>query len=275
MPVSTAITTTIGVEQPFGPFTNINPTTPAAMDIYVFSNNNITPAFAPVTQIDPTTVTVNGVAFPTATIAADPVDENKDGIPDAIITITPRANIGLTSSTTTLTVAGRTRTTGINANQRWTGSAAITVTGGGNNGGGGSGAGSSVIPVGQLTPTTFVPPFGPDRYVPPLSALSRLGSYKPIPYRVAVQQYMPEPGFTQRMVQYYFPKKYDHQFGSRNRYTGSRTSTLSQYVFTRGKWHAGDVKTFTHNEHVIPTTLQTERLGGQPRTWYQAHPGRR
>lgn len=262
-PINTAITTTIGVEKPTGPFTNINPTTPAAMSIFVFSNATISPAFAPVTQIDPTTVTVNGVSFPGATIAADPVDENNDGIPDAIITITPRTNIGLTTSTTTLTIAGRTKTTGVNANKRWTGSADITVAGGGGGGGGGGSLGSST-PIGFIPPTQFNPPFGPDRAVPTLASLSRLGSYKPIPYRVAVQQYMPPKDFAERLIQYYYPKSTGRQFGSPNEHSGRRTTTLGWKVFTRGKWHAGDVKTFTHAEHVIPVRLQTERLGGQP-----------
>ena len=60
--VPASINTQIGVTQPFGPFNNINPTTPTTMQIYVFSNKAAN--FDPVTQIDPTTVKVNGVAFP-------------------------------------------------------------------------------------------------------------------------------------------------------------------------------------------------------------------
>lgn len=261
VPVSTSIVATIGVEKPFGPFTNIDPTNPATMQIYVFSNATISPAFAPVTQIDPATVVVNGVAFPSATIAADPVDENNDGVPDAIVTITPRSNIGLTSTTTSLTISGRTRTTGVNANRRWTGSANITVAGGGG-GGGGTTLGSSV-PVGYIPPTQFIPPFGPDRAVPTLSALSRLGSYQPIPYRLAVQQYMPPHEFADRLVRYYYPKSHGRQFGTNSPHDSRGTTTLGSKVFTRGKWHAGDVKEFTHSEHVIPTRLQSERLSGQ------------
>src|SRR5262249_52860410 len=39
-PINTTITTQIGVEKAFGPFNNINPSTPAAMNIFVFSNAN-------------------------------------------------------------------------------------------------------------------------------------------------------------------------------------------------------------------------------------------
>jgi hypothetical protein len=46
---------------------------------------------------------------------------------------------------------------------------------------------------------------------------------------------------------------------------GPAKSTLGTHVFTRGVWHAGDVKTFTHQNHVIPVNLQTERLGAKPK----------
>ena len=56
----------------------------------------------PVTDIDPTTVTVNGVAFPTATLVGDPNKANwHNGIQDAIITITPRSNLNLSAGTVT------------------------------------------------------------------------------------------------------------------------------------------------------------------------------
>ncbi len=67
------ITTQIGVGTPFAPF-SINATTPADLQIYVFgvAATATTPAFMPVTDIDPTTVIVNGVAFPNATLVEDP-----------------------------------------------------------------------------------------------------------------------------------------------------------------------------------------------------------
>jgi FG-GAP repeat len=260
-----AITATLGGVDTFGTFTNINPSTPNTMTLYVESNAKITPAFDPVTQIDPATVTVNGVAFPNATVTKDPIDENGDGIEDAIITITPRSNIGLTTSTTTLTVSGRTKATGPNANQRWIAAAAISVAGGGGGGGQGGGALAGAFPIGLIRKTKFIAPFGPDRYTPTLQALSGLTSYKAIPYRVAVQQYLPQPGFADRLVRYYYPKLAKRQTESPNPHSGRRTSTLGSHVFTRGKWHAGDVKTFTHKQPVVPVTLQTERLGGQPR----------
>lgn len=261
--VPASINTTIGVTKPFGPFNNINATTPATMQIYVFSNKAAN--FDPVTQIDPTTVKVNGVAFPNATIAKDPVDENNDGIEDAIITISPRSSIGLTSASTSLTISGRTLSTAtVNPNMAWTGSAAITVAGGGG-GGTTTGALAGALPIGFIAPTEFVAPFGPSRAVPTLTSLSKFSSYKPIPYRVAVQQYMPDPAFANRLIQYYYPKKYARQFGSVNANTPRGTSTLGWRVFTRGKLHAGKAVTYTHKQIVVPVNLQTERIGGQPR----------
>src|SRR5262249_24082247 len=87
IPVTSQATTQIGVGTPFAPF-SINATTPASLQIFVFGSLTTTPAFMPVTDIDPTTVVVNGVAFPNATIQQDPNTGNYlNGIPDAIITI--------------------------------------------------------------------------------------------------------------------------------------------------------------------------------------------
>ena len=110
VPVPNVITTTIGVGTPFAPF-SINATTPAALQIFVFgvAATATTPAFMPVTEIDPTTVVVNGVAFPTATLVGDTNKANwKNGIQDAIITITPRANLNLAAGTVTFVVTGKT-----------------------------------------------------------------------------------------------------------------------------------------------------------------------
>jgi hypothetical protein len=269
-PTSTGITTQIGVEKAFGPFTNINPTTPATMQIFVFSN--AAQNFAPVTDIDPTTTVVNGVAFPTATVTKDPVDENKDGIPDAIVTIQPRSNLGLTASTTTLTITGRTLTTSPIGNRRWSGTAAITVAGGGG-GGGGTGTGAApAFPVGFIAATSFIAPFGPDTYVPSILDLSRLGSYKPIPLSVAMNQFLPEHGFAFRIQQFFHPKKYLNQFGYNggNGHNGHRTLELGTQVFTREKYKPGRVFNFTHPTPVVPSNLQTERLASNGVSFHPA-----
>jgi hypothetical protein len=252
-PLNVQITTQIGVGIPIsttGVFT-VNAAA-NALAIYVFSNAAISPPFAPVTQINPKSIKVNGVAFPNATLAQDPVDENKDGIPDAIITIAPLSALNLTTASTSLTISGVTLATGLNANKSWGGTASIVVTGA---------PGppitvipSSITPVAVVLPTQVAPQFGPDVYVPTIAALSAY-NYAPIPLGVALNQYLPATPFRNRIEQYFFPKKYLHQFGSRHEYSAGRTSTLGRAVFTR---HGTKAVTFTHNVRVVPTQDQTQ-----------------
>ena len=84
----------------------------------------------PVTDIDPTTVMVNGVAFPERHPDRDPNTANwLNGIPDAIITITPRSALNLATGVRTITITGQTLATSPLPNETWTGSATVTVTG--------------------------------------------------------------------------------------------------------------------------------------------------
>jgi hypothetical protein len=256
IPPTTGITTQIGVGQPFGPFT-VNATTPAALNIYVFSTTSTTPPFNPVTDIDPTTITVNGVAFPNATISQDPVDENNDGIPDAIVTITPRSNIGLTNSTTSLTISGKTLSSSPLPNQTFTGTAAITVTGGG---GGGGGGGSVVVgtPIGAVPLNAYVNHFGANQYVPTMAALSQF-NYAPIPLKLALLQYHPQPGFAQRIYAYHHPKAKVRTTQLNGYYkTKTPVETLGSRVFDRSRFTGGRTYKFTHKAVVVPTQLQTE-----------------
>ena len=74
------------------------------MMIYVTDSTTPTGLpFVASTDIDPTTIVVNGVAYPNASVAADPNNANQ-----AIITITPRSSLSLPSGTSTLTVTGQT-----------------------------------------------------------------------------------------------------------------------------------------------------------------------
>ena len=254
VPVNTAIATQIGVGQAFGPFA-VSATTPAALQLFVFSNAAVEPDFIPVTDIDPATIVINGVAFPDAVITADPVDENGDGIPDAIITITPRSLIGLTNTTTSLTIIGRTLSTSVGGSRVFSGTAAITVSGGGGGGGGGGGAIGSSIPPGFFFPSQFIPPLG-ERLVPQLTTLSRL-DYKAIPLSVAVEQYKPQRGFRLRQHNFFSNRKI-----GRDVWNGQEDSvnTLSRDVFTRGFFKPGKKVVFTHPQRVIPTYRQTERF---------------
>ena len=178
IPTVNQVTVPIGVGTPFAPFT-ISATTPANLQIYVFGSTATTPNFMPAVDINPATVKVNGVAFPTATIEQDPDTANYTpaGIPDAIITISPRSALNLASGTVTFTITGQTLATSPLPNFTWTGTATVSVTGGST---------SPVIsaavgpPSGPVTFTTLVPPFGSTQYTPSLTSLS-LYNYQPLP----------------------------------------------------------------------------------------------
>lgn len=256
IPVSQTITTTIGVgAAPPGPF-SVNATTPDSLQIYVESvanpGNGLAP-FDPVTQINPATVVVNGVAFPNATITKDPKDENGDGIEDAIITITPRSNLNLVNGSQTFTISGRTLSTGTNPNVRWTGNATITVVGGTSGGGGGGGAVTSLP--GTFTQSKFIAPFG-SSFVPTVAALSAF-AYSPLPYNVAYLQYLPKNGFLYRQVNFFRPTHATRRFAKGNHGVGKGIFTLPMHVFTRSRYHAGNRRLFfTHRIPVIPISMQ-------------------
>ena len=205
---------------------------------------------------------VNGVAYPNATIRADPVDENGDGITDAIITITPRSNLNLPNGSNSITISGRTFTTAANSNKRFTGSATVNVVGSGVGGGGVGGAASAAS--GTSAVGIFgsaIPPFG-GRLVPTKFELSRL-NYKAIPQNVAFAQFKPTLGFRARLV-----GNGRKQIGlnSSNSLYGAKYShiQLAHHVFTRGRYkqgqtaHAATSLAFTHKPIVIPTQYQRQ-----------------
>jgi hypothetical protein len=244
IPAPTGIAVTIGVDAPFGPF-RVSASTPTTMDIYVFSDATLTPPFEPVTQINPSTVVVNGVAYPGATIAADPVDENGDGIEDAIVTISPRSALGLTPAVTTLTFQARTFTTGPNANRNVIGSAAITVQGGG---GGGGGAALPIVPntlFGFNTLNSALPPYG-SRMLPNPAILNTFNWNRRLPASIANRQFLPKEGFYTRFNQFYHPAGWNNRpRGASLRHDdGYKTSTLAKNVFKRGQFPPNQVVDF-------------------------------
>jgi len=247
IPAPSGYTPQIGVNTPFAPF-SINATTPANLNIYVFGvlATATQPEFDPVTDIDPTTVKVNGVAFANATLAGDP---NKadwlNGIQDAIITINPRSKLNLSPGTVTFVVTGKTLATSPIPNMTWTGSATVTVTGGTSTPVVSVVAG---VPTGPVLQTEFISPFGANQNVPSLAQLSAL-SYQPIPLTVALQQFGPSPGFAQRNYSYYHPgKNLGPRYTSRGQNKGSADGihTLSSKVFDRSHFHAQKVYIWTH-----------------------------
>ena len=262
IPASNAITTTVGIGTPKAPFA-INALTPASLDIYVYSvaATATTAAFRPATQINPALTVVNGVSYPTATIRADPIDENGDGITDAIITITPRSNLNLVNGTTSITVRGRTFVGVANSNVPWTGTASNVVVTGANGGGGGGGGGSNFAAgsngVAGSTPglASALPPFG-GRLVPTKQQLSRL-NYKAIPQKVAYQQFEPGVGWRARITGQGRTKI---GLNSDNSLYGAKSPhrQLLHKVFTRGLYKKGETIKFTHKIAVIPTQYQSQ-----------------
>ena len=185
IPAANTVTTQIGVGTPFAPF-SINATTPTTLQIFVFGSTTTTPSFMPVTDIDPTTVVVNGVAFPNATLTADPNAANHlNGIVDAIITISPRANLNLANGTVIITISGKTLAASTLPNFTWKGSATV-------DGHRRQWRAAAVRPSapsqhpqpGRYLQTVSVPTFGANQFTPSLTALSAL-NYAPIPLSVA------------------------------------------------------------------------------------------
>jgi len=259
-PATNVITTTIvqidsSTTSPFA----VNRTTPNAMTIVVTSATAPNGAtFNPATDIDPTTITVNGVAFPNATVTANPANANQ-----AIITISPRSSLNLPAGTSTLTVSGRTLATAPASNQPWTASATIN-TGGGGGGGGGGGAGGVTAPVqpGAVSTPILTSHFG-GAFTPTIAEMSRL-NYAPIPLRVALEQYLPPAGFRRRIMAYHGIKvPARQQFLSTHDDRGSGVGTLGRSVFTRGQFHPGQAKQWVHPTRVVPVQLQAQKFANR------------
>ncbi len=235
----------IGVGSPTAPF-SINATSPDALDIYVFSipAAGTTPAFAPVTDVNPATIVVNGVAFPNPSNFGSVGDLNNDGINDLRFTIS-RAPLNLTSGTTvTFSVTGR--TTG---GRFFVGQTPVSISGGGGGGGGTVVGVGTVAAPGAVPVVQFIPPFG-EALVPKASSLEALSGYKVITVNQAMAQFRPQGGFKKRILQYNNPGKFTKKTRG--------TLTLDAHVFTRGKYHAGKTVTYTHKQAVVPRSRQKE-----------------
>ena len=269
IPASNTIVAQIGVNTPFAPF-SINATTPAALQIFVFGvpATASTPQFSPVTDIDPTTVKVDGIAFPNATLVADTNTANHlNGIVDAIITISPRSALNLPSGSVKITIAGKTLTSSPLPNFTWTGSATVTVTGGTGGGGSGSATGAAAAPAtGPVLETQFVSPFGANQFSPSITAFSAL-NYQALPLSVAINEYLPPTGFRARLYAFNHPGKKVGISRGQNQGRASGINTLASGVFSRGVFHAKKIYTFTHKAPkvgnvtgVVPIQARLERF---------------
>jgi hypothetical protein len=267
VPQPSVVTTMIGVNTPFAPFA-VNATTPTTVQIFVFGSTSVTPNFMPVTDINPATIVVNGVAFPNATITEDPTeaDHIPDGIPDAIITISPVTALALPSGTTNITITGSMLSTSPLAGDTFTGTAAVTVTGGTGGGGGSSssGAGIAAAASGPVLQTQFVSPFGANQFTPSLTAFSAL-NYAPIPLSVAINEYLPPAGFRARLFSANHPGKKVGTSRGQNQGRASGINTLASGVFSRGVFHPQRIVTIKHKtakigivSGVVPIQEKTE-----------------
>lgn len=257
-PASNAIVTTIvqidnSTSVPF----SVNATTPDTMRIIVTSATAPDGStFNPATDIDPATVTVNGVLFANATVAPNPADATQ-----AIITISPRSSLGLPAGTSTFVVSGRTRATAPASNQPWIGTTQIN-TGGGGGGGGGSGGVSAPPQIGAVSSPILASHFG-SSFTPSVAEMSRF-NYAPIPLRMAMEQYLPPAGFRRRIMAYHgvkVPSRMPNM--SRNDWSGSGVNTLGRKVFTRGQFHPGKEKQWVHPTRVVPVQLQAQKFANR------------
>ncbi len=248
LPIPTAanqIVTTIGVGTPDPPV-NITATTPAALPIFVFGSTSTTPSFMPVTDINPASVTVNGVTFNNPTFAQDPNTNNYlNGIPDAIITISPRSALALPNGLDTITISGTTLASSPFGVETWTGTATVD----------GYGRhcrtrrrGVAGVPCGPNLQTVLIPTYGANQFTPSLTALSAL-NYQPIPVSVALAQFLPPQGFRQRIYSFNHPGKKVGPFltsRGQNKGRASGINTLSSKVFNRSRFHATKNYNYTH-----------------------------
>jgi hypothetical protein len=265
-PPANQVTTQIGVGQPFGPFT-INATTPANLQIWVFGSTTTTPSFTPVTDINPVTVTVNGVAFPNATLTPDTnTSDFLNGIQPAIITINPRSALRLPNGVDTITITGQTLASSPLAGFTWTGTATVTVTGGSVTP---VISGLAGVPTGPNLQTAFISTFGANQYSPSLTSLSAF-NYQPIPISTALQQFLPPQGFRQRIYTFNHPGKTVGPFLINRGNQGHKArgiDTLSAKVFDRSRFHAQRNYAWTHKgpkigilSGVVPTQTARQRF---------------
>lgn len=230
-PVSTVITSAIGVDNKVRPPFVINPTTPADLSFYILSTSSNTPGFSPARDIDPTTITVNGLALPNPGSFQNAGDVDGDGIDDAVFTFSPRSDLGLTVGNQTVTIAARTLATSPLGDRRYRGSATVTVR---------SGPGPGPNP-GPSAPLNFdgqfpdlnaaVPPYG-ERLLPTVNVLGR-ARWKPLPPSLAYAQFLPNDAFGARYRNFY------HPIAALNRQKGKTIGGLTEQVFTRSRFPKG------------------------------------
>ena len=99
---------------------------------------------------------------------------------------------------------------------------------------------------GPVLETQYISPFGANQYTPSITALSAL-NYQPIPLSVALNEYLPPPGFRARLYSFNHPGKKIRGQPRPEQGPGQRHQhPLAARVFTRGVFHAQKIYTYTH-----------------------------
>jgi len=192
-----------GIDGVFGNPPLTIPLTNPANTIQIFVNSSSgPPIFAPVTDINPQTLVINGIpaaSFASVTVTPDTVDRNGDGIPDAIITVSPRSALNLVvGNNQNFTVSGRTRATAANPNAAFSFSTLVNVTNGSNNNGSGGlpSSGNVSTSFGLLRSNVAGSNIG-ERLVPLTNTLSPL-IWKPLHLKYAFRQFLPSAAYQLR-----------------------------------------------------------------------------
>ena len=118
------------VGQVVTPAITVDETTSGKLEINVLSTAGAHP-FIPLLDIVPGSVRVNGTAFARSKVAADPVDENGDGITDAVISVTPRRGAMLPPVGSTVRISGLVRFRVLGRPVVWSGAAVVQPGGSG------------------------------------------------------------------------------------------------------------------------------------------------
>ena len=125
---------------------------------------------------------------------------------------------------------------------------------------------------GPVLETSYISPFGATQYTPTISQLSAL-NYAPIPLSVAIQQYLPPPGFNERIYAFNHRGKHLKNFltirgAAATGIYGEKPPRLliNQKVYDRSRFHPNSTRVYTHKapnigsiyKGVVPTQLTTQ-----------------
>ncbi len=133
------------------PTITVNETTSGALEIHILSAAGAHP-FIPLLDIRPDTVRVDGIAFARHKLSADPIDENGDGITDAVLKLSPRRGVAMPPVGSVVWVSGVDRFRLRGRPVVWAGPAVVHP------GGTGAGLGTPVAAQAYIGTVGLIPP---------------------------------------------------------------------------------------------------------------------